>query len=337
MSTTNSLAFFPGVAAEAFRDALTAYFAAEGRPVVEWGARAVASPIPAVRASPELRAVAWTQLTLSGADHAVIVADETLGPWGRWSPRMVRAISGATGGFAAAAEITRGSDQYGFGLFYAGRTVEIVQCDGDGKVWQFGTTNETARALCGETAVYDRYQATFVALTGENTPALLRSAAAMRSYCIVVAPPDPPNSGLVVDNESGPMSRVVLAGVEESDFRHVLADPALSHAHGQGWRWISCNAPFTGLPYVMLQRNWSLDETLVTALAIRLGFGLGISVEGKGRPFRWMRVEPDGITHSGRSCGADAFIEQCAAFSITMGEPPDMLCWNSQHPGQLLP
>jgi len=238
-------------------------------------------------------------------------------PERRWDPALARAMSREVGGYAVALESWSGGGQYGFGVFYAGRTVEINLFD----YRRRRTPGEPLDEEQAQAAYLRHWKALSDGIERELWPAptVRPQAWIVRDLrpLVELAPPDP------ISERN--FSRAVFGPVEdEAEFR--AAFEQLAPSPPASLRWLR-TAYEGGVPYVLLDHEGPLDDVLVTELARRLDvFFAAVEFAGPRSAFRWLDGNGAAVER-GTGQGALELEELWRGFSACMGVGPACIRW----------
>jgi hypothetical protein len=235
-------------------------------------------------------------------------------------------MSRGVGGYAVALESCRTREEYGLGVFYAGRTVEINLFD------------YRRRRLPAEPLDEDHAQAGYLRHWKALSDGL--------EFELVREPTVPPQAWIVRDlrprTEIAPpdaaserkFSRAVFGPVEEPEFR--AAFEQLVPASPSSLRWLMRNVHEGGAPYALLDCEGPLDEVLVTELARRLDvFFTAVDLAGPLGAFRWLDGRGASVER-GIGQGADELEALWRGFSVCVGTWAACIRWPrdpSREPG----
>lgn len=255
---------------------------------------------------------------LDGKARPATLLRTLLAPDRRWDPTLVRALSRGVGGYAVALESWSGRGEYGLGVFYAGRTVELNLFD------------YRRRRIPGEPLDEEQAQAGYLRhwkVLSEGFEFELVKSPTVRQVWIVrdmrpLAEPAPPD--LASERK---FSRAAFGPVEEPEFR--AAFEQLVPSPPPSLRWLVRTAYEDGAPYALLDHEGPLDEVLVTELARRLDvFVTAVDFAGPQSAFRWLDAKGASVQR-GIGRGADDLEHLWGRFGVRMGAWGPCVRWPS--------
>ena len=247
---------------------------------------------------------------------------------GEWDLALLRDLSGSSGGFVAAVNFRSTLAQYGFALFFAGRTVQAWI--GSPK----GITFRVGEAVAHEKDVVPFFKRCVGELTANRLGDLLSTPAPATHSLALLVRSEPDLNSLSLGKEP-PLTRVAFPLATEDAFTGALAQ-LKTRVPGDGWRWLPRRSRKAELPYILMQRSGTLDEGLLLTLTGALD-GSALAVElGAAGWFRWMRVDSGERVLGGSASGAEALIDRWKDVGVVLAEPPALLTWPSDEAGRPL-
>jgi hypothetical protein len=266
-----------------------------------------------------------TRLSWFAADEEDIVLS-----WddGDWDLPLLRDVSALSGGFVAAVNFRSALAQYGFALFFAGRTVQA---------WIGNATGITVRVgepVAREKDVLPFFRRCVGELTANRLGDVL-SMQAPRTHSLAVLARSEPNLESLSAGDDAPLTRAAFPLVTEDAFSGAL-DRLKTSVPGDGWRWLPRRSRKADLPYILVERGGTLDEALLLTLTGALD-GAALAVElGAAGWFRWLRVDSGERVLGGSASGAEALIDRWKDVGVILAEPPALLTWPSDETGRPL-
>jgi hypothetical protein len=283
----------------------------------------------ALEQHPGAESITWFSRTLEEDGVSATIFHHRYEPPQRWDPKLARALSHACGGFTTAVELNRSADEYGLVVFFDGHTIELIGCDSVRGLIQIGRQGANAltqRELCDDEFMYGTFERYFREITGGAPAELrLRGDAVFESWIVDRASNRADPYPLEAENQSQVRTWFALANTAEGVWREALMAGA---GDATGWSWTARETPVAAIPYILMRRNGALDERFARDLAKLCDcFMLGIELRPPGESFRWIAFEPGSDARHGENWGAAAFIQRWAAFAVSMGESPGIICW----------
>jgi hypothetical protein len=241
--------------------------------------------------------VAFARATEERAPAALLVSH--LARDRRWDPALVRALSNVLGGFGVGMESWRAGDQYGLGVFYGGRTIELSGSNG-------GLNDERVHA---------QYVQHWRLLVEGSADELHPSPSTPLRAWIV----DDVRPARASDTSAEPaLRRAAIGPVEASQFHDAIDEI------GAVGRWLARATFGAEVPFVIID---DYDEALLLELVRRLDvFATAVEFDGLGHPFRWLFTQRDstirGVGHS-----AQEFEIVWRDFCVCFGTSPGAVRW----------
>lgn len=289
----------------------------------------------ALAQAPGASSVTWFHPDAANGQDAVSVLAHRQSGSGSMDMGLPRALSAIGGGFAAAVDSRRFSDQYRLNVYYAGGLIEAIDCSFDAGTLPAGTL--LRGGPCDDESIYAAFERLYGEVTG-GLPHELRAGPETETESWLIRPAGGPGTRSPADET---VSRIAIAGVEEQIFQ--VAAASLPAAERDGWQWLGARTPVAQIPYVLLRSSGMLDQTLVGRLASKCEASTAAlqwqAADPRGTAlasFTWLAAEPDGTGSRGEDRGAVAFAERWAALTVTMGESPGILRWPESTPGNWL-
>lgn len=123
-------------------------------------------------------------------------------------------------------------------------------------------------------------------------------------------------------------------GVTQARFLEAIA--LVPEERRAGWRWRVLRTPLLEDECILLEREGTLDEGLVTDVGRALdAAALGVEL-GSGGEFVWIEHGPGGVVRRGAGRGALALAQRWSAFAVLQGEYGGVVRWPAGIPGRPL-
>lgn len=217
----------------------------------------------------------------------------------RWDPALIRALSKIFGGFGVAMESWRGADQYGLGVFYGGRTIEL----------------SGANAGLDDERVHHEYVQHWRLLVEGRAVELHPGPSTLLCAWIV----DDVRVAGASDTTAEPtLRRAAIGPVEASQFQHAI------DGTGAVGRWLARATFEAEVQFVIID---DYDEALLLDLVRRLDvFATAVELHGPGCEFRWLFTQGDSTLRGvGRSAHELEIVWR--DFCVCLGTSPGAVRW----------
>ena len=261
----------------------------------------------------------------------------------RWNVRLCRGVTAALGGFGVVYVNDKQEDDYGYGVHFAGCTIEAAvrsllrleyRAGFDASIRDFALFK-----LCTEGLNYARFSRYITAIEGDQA---LSAAPPITSWTLR-AVPDAPDLDKAATAEPA-FLRAVLAGGDPAALSEVFttltADPALGAFQARLDDAWPIHDPLAmdaetyelktvkAVPYLSLHGKVGQDPAPILALADKLACAaLVIELRGDGKPFRFWSRSVDGQRQGGEGLGAEAFFGIWAPLCAAVGTKSAQFCW----------
>ena len=230
---------------------------------------------------------------------------------GPWDPSFARRLSAVTDGFVSTSEYWSVPEEYGEGLFFAGRTLQA-------RSWPPGLDCGPERVIGEQMGMHveDVYLRRFGDLC--NADVLLRQ------YGEIVAEQTWRVTPHVVDfkaEEEGGLTRILVGNAPPEREEQMLSITAVP-----GWQRRLRRTPESGMAYVELRGNDTFDTAILQQLSAAVhGTALMFQVPGAARTCRWASAYRGAVDESQETERADELLRGLYASCFLIGDVPGML------------
>jgi len=272
---------------------------------------------------PGMRLLTHFESTAPGSPTAWVLHEATAG-LESWNPWMAHELSADLGKFAVTVESSRSLGCYGYGVFFAGRTVEFASANYANYIdrpYEARQKSPVESEASLDESVYATFADLYVQLTASPSSGMLPGEGARLTSVITSGPqrelPWRPSAA-----EERPLSLAVFALIDEREF--AAAWDSLNP--GPGWFRHVAATPTSQLPYVVLTREGALDTALNHALAKCLDVSVAaIALPAPCASFVWWSAQPQEVPRQGEGQGALEFVRCLMPAMVALGERPGIL------------